>query len=231
MRGAIFHILICFLLVAVSATANAESWCQPKVTPTINVKTDTNRIKWVFNKSQKDLNQKDIDTVNPYGNSVITDVGGLMHGGIKMQQRMEFGTLTNPNVNETCMFYNSVDASFHIYPTIYIAREYPQGSCMHNAIRAHELQHVNIDRQIVNKYALLVGNAIKSEINRQFTYGPVPSSNRNAIQAQMRQRMEGILRQHSTAMDAERRKLQQDLDSLSEYERVNHLCDGNVKRY
>ncbi len=227
MRFIIFHILIAFF--ALSATsAQAESWCQPKGMPVVNVKTDTNRVKWVFSKSQKSLNKADIDTINPYGNEVITDVGGLMHGGIKMQQRMQFGTLVNPNVRQTCMYYSQIDVSFHIYPTIYIASEYPRGTCMHNAIRAHELEHVNIDRQIVNRYAQMIGTAIKNEINRQYVYGPVPSSNSSVLQQQVKQRMETIMRKYSDAMDKERRQRQQALDSLSEYERVNHLCDGKI---
>lgn len=228
MRFFIFHILIVFLALSAVSPAMAASWCQPKGTPVVNVKTDTSRIKWVFSKSQKSLNSADIDTVNPYGNSVITDVGGLMHGGIKMQQRMQFGSLVNPNIKEACMYYSNIDVSFHIYPTIYIASEYPRGSCMHNAIRVHELQHVEIDRQIVNRYAQMVGTAIKAEINRQYVYGPVPSANRAVLQNQMKQRMEGILKKYSAAMDQERRQRQQALDSLSEYERVNHLCDGKI---
>lgn len=223
MRGFIFHILIVLLLLPAPAFA-AQSWCNPKTVPKINIKSDTDRITWIFSKSEKELNRKDIDTVNPYGNNVITDVGGLMQGGIKMQERMQFGGLTNPNTRETCMFYDKIDVTFHIFPTIYIASEFLPGTCMHNAIKQHEMKHISVDREIVNKYASAVGRAIQAEIKRQNIYGPVPDSNKVALQAQMKQRMESIMFKYSNAMDAERRSRQQKIDSLQEYERVNHLC-------
>jgi hypothetical protein len=46
---------------------------------------------------------------------------------------------------------------------------------------------------------------------------------------QMKARMEGILTSYSNAMDNERRALQQQVDNLQEYERVNHSCDGKPK--
>jgi len=210
---------------AARAATPDTNWCQPKTTPAVSIMSDTNRITWVYNKSSKVLNKSQIDTVNPYGNSVITDVGGLMHGGIKMDEKMEFGTLTNSGTGETCIYYNKIDVGFHIFPTIYIASEYPQNSCMFNAIRAHELKHINVDRDIVNRYAKGVGQAIQAEIKRQYIYGPAPTADKVALQMTIKQRMEGIMKVYSDAMDAERRKRQQDVDNLQEYERVNHLCD------
>lgn len=242
MRSLIFHILIALMALPVTAHAGSSgttsrrdardpSWCRPGITPQVNIRTDTDRISWVYNKSQKQLNKADLDTVNPYGNNVITDVGGLMHGGIKMEETMQFGSLTNPNTREVCMYYNNIDISFHIFPTIYIASEYPQGTCMHNAIKEHELKHINTDRQIVNKYARLVGQVVQKEITRQNIYGPTPITNQRAIEQQMKQRMTLIMTQYSSAMDAERRVLQQKVDNLQEYERVNHLCSEKIKKY
>ncbi len=227
MRKFIFHILIACLVFPAAAHAQSTygDWCQARSVPKVNVVSDTDRINWVFDHSEKLLNRADIDTVNPYGDNVITDVGGLMQGGIKMAETMQFNSLTNPRTHESCMFYNSVNVSFHIFPTIYIASEHPPGTCMHNAIKQHELKHINTDREIVNKYSLLVGQAIKAEITRQNIYGPFPTSNMSAIQQQMKTHMEQILVGYSNAMDAERRKRQQQIDSLPEYERVNHLCD------
>ena len=206
------------------ANPNDLSWCRPAVVPSVKITSDTDRIKWVYGKSKKQLDQQQIDTINPYGNNVITDVGGLMQGGIKMEERMQFGTLTNQRTNQTCMYYNSIEMSFHIYPTIYIASEYRQGTCMHNAIRQHELKHIATDRDIVNKYSRAVGIAIQNEIKRQNVYGPVPADQVSAVQQQMKARMEQILTSYSDAMDAERRSRQQKIDSLAEYERVNNLC-------
>lgn len=223
MRPVIFHILIVLILLA-APRAQAAGWCNPDIVPKVSVKTDTDRIKWVFNKSQRELNNQEIDTVSPYGKSVITDVGGLMQGGIEMAETMKFNTMTNPNTNELCMYYNNVQISFHIFPTIYIASEHPRGTCMHQAIKNHELKHINVDRQIVNKYAQAVGNAVQTEIRRQAVYGPAPVSEGPKIQAYMKSRLEQILVNYSKQMDAERRTRQQAIDTLQEYEAVQKSC-------
>lgn len=230
-RFIFFLSLLCVSTVISLKAASAQtlvrpSWCQPKNQAKVSIKTDTDRITWVYNKSEKDLNSFNIDTKNPYGKEVITDVGGLMQGGIQMAETMRFSTLTHSGLNQVCMFYDAVEVSFHIFPTIYIASEFPQGSCMHNAIKQHELKHINTDRQIVNRYAQAVGQSIKAEIQRQNVYGPIDISQIKAMQALMKSKMENILLSYSAKMDAERRLLQQQIDSLAEYQRVNKSCIG-----
>lgn len=219
-----------FALVLAQALPAQASWCRPDAAPKVSVKSDTDKITWNFTKSQAELNRLEIDTVNPYGQNVITDVGGLMQGGIQMSETMKFGSLTNPNTNEICMFYNAVEIKFHIQPTIFIASEHPPGSCMHNAIKQHEMKHINMDRKIVNKYARLVGTAAQNEVRRKYIYGPVPVEHAASLQSQMKQRLEQILIWSSQQMDTERRKLQQGIDSLAEYERVNAQCKGSRRR-
>ena len=207
-----------------SVSASASSWCRVVRPPQVSIKTDTDKINWVFNLSQRQLNNFDVDTINPYGNSVHTDVGGLMKGGINMVQTMRFNTVTHNGLKQSCLFYDSVSVQLKIEPSIYIAREYAPGSCRHNAIKEHELKHINVDRMIVNKYAQLIGRAIKTEIDKRALYGPVSITQEESIRQLMRTRMEGILRKINTQMENERRTRQQAIDNIQEYERVNNLC-------
>jgi hypothetical protein len=80
------------------------------------------------------------------------------------------------------------------------------------------------DRAIVKKYAAVVGRALKNEIDRQTIWGPVPIAQSQATQEKMRVRLENILKHYSQMMDGERRRRQQAIDSLAEYERVNNMC-------
>ena len=202
----------------------AASWCRVVRPPQVKVRTDTDRINWVFNISQRNLNNFEVDTINPYGNSIHTDVGGLMKGGIGMEQVMRFNTVTNNMYQKSCIFYDSINVQLKIEPSIYIASEYPPGSCKHNAIKEHELKHINMDRMIVNKYAQIVGQAIKAEIDGRSIYGPIAVSQEESIREMMRSRMEMILRKVNDQMETERRTRQQAIDNLNEYERVNNLC-------
>ena len=225
----LFLILFCTLPIPHLADASApqnkgQNWCKLSKPPQVVIKTDTDKINWFFNYSQAQLNNFDVDTINPYGNSIHTDVGGLMKGGINMTQTMRFNTITHKGLNQSCVFYDIVRVDFKIEPNIYIAREYPPGSCKHNAIKGHELKHINIDRLIVNKYAALAGRTIKAEIDKRALYGPVSIAQEDQMAKLMQGRMELILRTLNKQMEDERRTRQQAVDNLQEYERVNNLC-------
>lgn len=207
-----------------SAHAFAAGWCTSVQSPQIRVKTDTDNIQYDFSRSEKDLNSFSIDTVNPYGDNVITDVGGLMQGRINVNQRMKYGTLTNTKTSEICYWYTEITVSLHISPTIFVAKEFPKGSCKHKAILDHEHQHVVIDREIVNKYAKIIGDSLYQEVSARGVFGPVPLSKSAQLEDQLKKRMEKLLTQYSEKINEERRIRQQALDSLSEYERVNKAC-------
>lgn len=202
----------------------AENWCNPTKAPSISIRTSTDQISYDFSLSEKQLNGFNITTVSPYASNIITDVGGLMKGGIETQQRMSFGTMTNQTKGEICFWHDSIDILIHIKPTIYIANEFPRGSCMHNAIMGHEQKHIQVDREMVNKYAALIGQAFQADVAQYRVFGPVPLSNQEAALSQIRTRMQSMLKQYTNQMSTERKARQQQIDNLSEYERVNKSC-------
>ncbi len=220
----VFVILFCIFCAYATQTNAASSWCRPNTAPRITVIPSTENITYNYTLSEKQLNGFSIDTKNPYAGNIISDVGGLMKGGIQTEQKMSFGTMTNQKTNEICYWYNTVDVKIHISPTIYIANKFPRGSCMFNAILEHEKKHVVVDREIVNKYAIIIGKTLKDEIAAARIYGPVSKSKESLLGDKMRGRMKEILDNTTKQMSAERQKRQQAVDSLQEYERVNRSC-------
>lgn len=221
----IFTFAILTLVLGLLTTPlHAENWCVPDTAPSITVRTSTDQITYDFSLSEKQLNGFNISTVSPYASNVITDVGGLMKGGIETQQRMSFGTVTNPNINQVCIWHDKIDVLIHIKPTIYIANEFPEGSCMHNSIMGHEQKHITVDREIVNKYAALIGQALQNDVSQYRVFGPVPASNQEATLSMVKTRLQTILKQYTNLMSQERKARQQQVDNLQEYERVNKSC-------
>lgn len=221
-----YALLILLSLIAppTQVFAGNDNWCSPSDSPKINIHTSTDQVFYNFTLSEKQLDNFSVSTVSPYSSNVITDVGGLMKGGIETQQRMNFGTMTNRTTGQICYWHDSMEVYMHIKPTIYVASNFPKGSCMHTAILEHEHKHVLVDREIVNKYAALIGQALRDDITRYRVYGPIPLSQEQALASQMKERMKSILMKYTNQMSTERRQRQQQIDSLSEYERVNNLC-------
>ena len=82
MKKSLWVLLIGVLITGAVRQARADlglnAWCKADKAARIQIKTSTDQVFWDYTKSEKQLNSFNIDTVNPYGKSVITDVGGLM---------------------------------------------------------------------------------------------------------------------------------------------------------
>lgn len=222
--GAVLGLAVLSVFVLASVPAFAEFACKSETVPKINVRTSTTPVAYDFTKTEKDLNNFSVDTINPYGESVSTDVGGLMRGGITVSHSVKYETVTNRLSREMCYWYSQIDIVIHINPTIYVAREFPQGSCKHNAILQHETRHVIIDREVVNKYAQIIGQNVSDDVSRQSVFGPIAESDHGQMEAYIADHMKQIVSRYTNEMNAERRQRQQAHDSMAEYERVNNMC-------
>lgn len=202
------------------------TWCYPQQGPKLNMVPVTDDIQFVYSESSANLGHYDINTISPYnGLPVKQRVGGISEGRITKLSTYGVRSISDLNANMACLSYDDINVTFHIKPTVYIAKENQPGTCKHNAIKEHELKHVRIDREMVNKYLDLLGKAIhKDMVENGYVIGPVPVDQIYTVQNQMRTRMDKMVNIYFTAMQAERLQRQQKLDNRQEYERVSKAC-------
>jgi hypothetical protein len=233
MRGRLLSAAIALFVGLDTHLAYAQdhsSWCYPRSAPRINITPTTEDIFFNFTKTENELNNFKIDTVNPYGKDVIVDVGGLMLGGIELTHSASIGYISNPNYNLSCLWFDTLNIDIGIKPTIYIAKEYNKGTCMHNAIMEHEMKHIKVDRDIVNKYANIIGYKINDKLTRETIYGPAPTSGDAAQQAQMMQSINDIIKGFIDELQIERKIAQQGVDTVTEYDGVSAKC-AKITKY
>lgn len=199
--------------------------CVAKISPKINVLPTKSRVKYNLTKSKNDLERFDIDTISPYGTNSNAHVGGLMSGKIQLKQQTEFMQETYDHVGYGCVYIKSIDVKIHIDPTIYIANENKRGSCKYNEILNHEKKHVREDRLIVNKYSGLIAKDLKTALTTSgYSFGPYEISKIADVQKKLQSDLEGIVKNRHEQMNLERKKRQQAIDSLNEYERISKAC-------
>lgn len=199
--------------------------CEPKRTPTVAVTASDIKIHYDHTKSQKQLDGFDIDTISPYDAKIQSHVGGLMSGEVRISQSLQFMQETYPAINSGCLFINYLDVKIVLSPTIYISKEYAKGSCMYNAVMEHERKHVELDRQIINKYTGLLIGDLKTYLQRTgYKYGPMSIRKIPEAQKAINETLGGFIRQYSKTLNDERKRRQQDIDTREEYDRVNNLC-------
>ena len=221
-------IFIASILPVNPAFAGIE--CHAKMPPHINVRPSKGTIKYNFTKSKADLNKRDVDTISPYGPQHTTNVSGLMSGFIQLKSKVAFMTETHQYLGRGCVFLKSVDVEINIDPTIFIAKEFPKGGCMHSAILAHEFKHIDADRLIVNKYTNIIGKALGDVIDaRGSTYGPMKKNRMAGIQRDVQEALHNVVRTMNRVMNEERRKRQQAIDNLEEYESIGKRCKHSNK--
>ena len=199
--------------------------CQAKTAPIINVVPSKSRVKYDFSKSKSDLNSVNVDTVSPYGPQHDTEVSGLMSGSIQVKHEMSFMHEQYARIDTGCLYIRNVDIEVHIEPIVYVASEYPKGTCMHNAVLAHEHKHVRADQVIVNKYTKVIGNAMLRVINSQgASFGPYELNRIPLVQNNIQGSLNKVLTKYNDLMNDERRVKQQAIDSFEEYENIGKRC-------
>lgn len=218
-----------YLVAGYFHLASGSIECKLKKAPQIHVSASDTNVRYDHTKTQKQLDALGTDTVSPYGKNVQTHVGGLMAGEVSISQNIRIMQETWPNMNAGCLYIDSLKVNIHIKPVIYIARDYPKTGCMYKAIMEHEKKHIQVDRMIVNKYTNIIIHGLDKALKKVgYAHGPFSKGALQQQQAMLQQYSQDIVKQYSEAMSAERRKLQQDVDNLREYERVQAQCRGRT---
>ncbi len=210
--------------------AHAQITCLSKIPPQINVKPSKSHVKYDFTKTKAQLNSVDVDTISPYGPHHKTNVSGLMSGSIQLKNRVSFIYETYDRAKLGCVYLKAVDVEIHVEPTVFIAKEFPEGGCMHSAILAHEFKHVREDQLIVNKYINVIGRKISGIIDQYgSTYGPMKKRRMAERQEDMKNIVHRAIIDMNDDMNIERQRRQQAIDSLEEYESIGFQCKSRNK--
>lgn len=199
--------------------------CKAKTVPYINVIPKTENVKYNFTQTKAQLNSVDVDTISPYGPQHKTTVSGLMSGSIQVRTQVEFIHEKYAQADLGCVYLKNINVEVKIDPTIFIAREYQRGSCYHNAVLGHERKHVREDQLIVNKYVGRIGRALQDLIKgKNEGFGPYRLNRLSDVQKNIQGAVNQVVTRYNDDMNKERRRRQQAIDSLEEYESIGARC-------
>lgn len=205
--------------------------CKAKIPPRINVRPSRSHVKYDFTKTKAQLNSVDVDTISPYGPQHKTSVSGLMSGSIQLKNNISFLHETHPLTQQSCIFLKAIDVEINLDPTIFVASEFPKGSCMHSAILAHEFKHVEVDQKLVNRYHNFIGRALSDVLDAKGgTFGPVHKDDLEGELNLIKNSFHDVLIRLNDSLNQERRTQQQAIDNLEEYESIGIRCKSRRKR-
>ncbi len=202
----------------------------PTPDPTkINIIPRTADVTYDYKQTLKQIQRYSTDTVDPYGFHGQTITQGFMKGQIGLQQKIRFGTWTNKHLG--CVWYDTINVELDITPEIVIAKEIYQDPCMRRAVIGHELKHVRVDREVVNKYAKTMGaKLMKALKSRGFSAGPFRVERLSEVQGKMQTVVKQVLELEYKKLGIERQERQREVDSIEEYESVDDQCPRFEKK-
>ncbi len=176
--------------------------------------------------STQELEGFDISTVSPYNHHEHTEVNGLMRGKAQIDTNVSVSWRTNPANGEACFWYKAINVELRLAPTVYIADHLIKGSCMYNEVLNHELKHVNVDRDLTNKYTKLFEQNIRNFTRQNFMASPRPAYQAEQVKNEMVDALDEEINRINNMMQEERIQRQAAIDTLQEYKRVATACIG-----
>jgi hypothetical protein len=149
---------------------------------------------------------------------------GLTETVVRLSTKRGYATLKMPS-GMGCL-RPSLEVTLSTSPqTIFVAREFPKGSCAFNEIMAHELRHAAVNQ----RHAESVARKLKAELDQvfgqQIFYGDVQQLTQQFKQAWDREWVPRINKQLGES-EAQHRQI----DSPEEYARNNTMCGGELPK-
>lgn len=218
-------------LILAGNAAGSAIVCPAHEPTKINIIPRTEKVKYDYRQTLKKIQNYSTDTVDPYGFHGTTITQGFMKGRVQLKHKVKLGTYVNETYGYACIWYQDITVELHIEPTIVIAKELYKDKCMRNAILGHELKHVRVDREIVNKYAKSMGSKLLSALkSRGFSAGPMQKDRLEEVSQKMLRVVYQILELENKKMGVDRQEKQREVDSLEEYNSVDEKCPSFKKK-
>ncbi len=207
----------------------ADVRCVVPKAPVIQVLPKSAAIRYDYSQTAEQLTARGSNTVNPYAANVDSTTGGMRVDNARISSHIKMGTQTYPSLKVGCIWYDSITVNISLSPVIYIAKEYQQEPCR-SGITEHELKHVSVDREVMNKFSREIGLSVQEAVNQAGAFGPFNAQEMPEHQERLIQHIKSAVDSRQLMLEKEMRTRQGQVDSLEEYKRVSKICHGVMKK-
>ncbi|MBF0393572.1 MAG: hypothetical protein HQL38_12910 [Alphaproteobacteria bacterium] len=102
--------------------------------------------------------------------------------------------------------------------TVYVAREYPAGSCEYGAVIEHENEHVRLNESILRNFGAQLGRPLRAAVDRMNPI--VASENSSEIPRPLKTTLERLMRD----LEADRARANAAIDTEQNYRATSTRC-------
>lgn len=212
--------LIAFFFCILSGTVLADA-CDELPKPSVSIKRIEEKLSFNMQYSYKSLNNIGGALGQP-GRQIL----GLTRG----MAAASFATQTPSHIDSSGRWQCSspqITLSYGFSPmTVYVAREFPSGSCAYKEIYEHEMRHVKTYQEHIASLEKALQEALTARFASDTPWrGPVGQTD-SRLQQELNERwLPYIQRQIKRVEEA-----QALIDTKEEYDRVADACEGEIRK-
>lgn len=154
-------------------------------------------------------------------------VGGVMEGRFKAGFDMAYHQGKGAGFdNNNCVSIKAIDVRLTLEPTIYIASEFKDHACWFSEIIAHEVKHVDVDRNIADQYTGKIEAALGFALQEpeDYAFVDVPDDSLAIARRDLKAAVKGAIGEMFGSMLRERMAAQLKIDNADEYIRIARAC-------
>jgi len=155
------------------------------------------------------------------GNPRFIPISGLTLAKIAVNSEVRIANIRTGS-GQTCVWPTAVVVTLSTAPEVYVVTNH--GKCRTDLAIGHEMQHVAIDREIIDRYSPIFRRRITAMVDAIGTVGPVAQIDLSSVRRRIEEKINAAIAVVGDQMDAERAARQQALDSPSEYARLSLTC-------
>jgi len=153
-------------------------------------------------------------------NRRFTEWTGLTVGGIAVDSEIR---IANDTANgKVCAWPSAVTITLSTAPTVYVVTDH--GDCQKAAGLKHEMEHVAIDRQIIQRYAQIFRRRIASMADAIELDSTASDKDLKTQRRRIEEKIDAMIAVVSDNLNADRDMEQQAFDSPEEYTRMSNAC-------
>ncbi|NQZ15006.1 MAG: hypothetical protein HRT94_09320 [Alphaproteobacteria bacterium] len=204
--------------------AIAELTCDP--THSLDIKIDPTQtpIKYDFTKNIAQIGKIGEGAYSPYEPHEETYTMGLAVGRQSLEYTIGFSSMVYDKLDRACIHIREITVEIKFDPTIYVASEYPKGSCEFKEVLDHEKEHVHITQRTLNKHSKILGNNLKEALKGGYSFGPFKIDSVERAQQILQKKIAKITFDANDRMNKENNKLQNRFDDRDKG-RITAKCD------
>ncbi len=213
-------------------TVPGDAGCEvTTTTPEVEVTAERNDPTYSYSESTTGLTQKSTNGGSyrpPGATGPAWHTGGLTQGMFTYKRNIPYQMITVSN-GLNCLSVQSIKFQIVLTPQVWVANDYPPGTCMFNAVHDHEMKHVNVDRIVTDRHLPQIRAALSRFSQGRGFFGPGSRDQIKGEFDQFVQQLDDVLKDQIDAMSQEDTRAQQAVDTLQEYQRISNLCSQQLR--